>query len=154
MPWCPVCRYEYQAGIKRCPEDDVELVDERPPKPKLGEAIEVYRSSNIAAVDAVALWLAEHGYQAEVIDRPAGGTMGSSPTFAVTLDSESAEAVAPDLDAAIKDIEAEVAVAPADEDDEEEEEEDLVEAAVDDLDENEEEDEDEDEEEEEEDLVE
>jgi hypothetical protein len=106
VPWCPVCRYEYEAGITECPDDKVPLVDELPPEPELVEAVEVYRSSQMAAVDAVASWLKEHGLDPEVIDRPAGGLMGASPAFAVTLDSEAAEAVADDLDLAIEEIEA------------------------------------------------
>jgi hypothetical protein len=27
MPFCPVCKYEYVAGITRCPDCDVDLVD-------------------------------------------------------------------------------------------------------------------------------
>lgn len=30
MPFCPKCRYEYRPDITRCPDCDVELVDELP----------------------------------------------------------------------------------------------------------------------------
>jgi len=31
MPYCPVCRYEYTAGMITCPDCDAELVAELPP---------------------------------------------------------------------------------------------------------------------------
>ena len=38
MPYCPVCKYEYRPGIKRCPDCKVSLVDELvEEKPKLIE---------------------------------------------------------------------------------------------------------------------
>ena len=30
MPFCPNCRYEYEAGILKCPDCSVKLVDELP----------------------------------------------------------------------------------------------------------------------------
>ncbi len=32
MPYCKVCRHEYAEGITRCPDCDVDLVDELPPE--------------------------------------------------------------------------------------------------------------------------
>jgi hypothetical protein len=34
MPFCPVCRDEFQSWVKVCPDDGVALVDELPPLPK------------------------------------------------------------------------------------------------------------------------
>ena len=116
MPWCPVCRYEYEAGITECPDDKVALVAEQPPEPELGEALEVYRSTDMAAVDAVAAWLQERGLSPEIIDRPPGAILGGSPAFAVTLDSESAKAVADDLEFAIQEIEASLTVGATEQD--------------------------------------
>lgn len=32
MPFCPTCRSEYEAGIERCPDCKVELVEKLPPE--------------------------------------------------------------------------------------------------------------------------
>jgi hypothetical protein len=32
MPYCPKCRFEYVEGIERCPDCDVDLVDELAPE--------------------------------------------------------------------------------------------------------------------------
>lgn len=42
MPFCPECRYEYRAGIRRCPDCDAELVAELPKRTPETEP-ELYR---------------------------------------------------------------------------------------------------------------
>ena len=37
MPYCPECKYEYRAGIKTCPDCDVDLVDQLA-EPSYGDA--------------------------------------------------------------------------------------------------------------------
>lgn len=35
MPWCPSCKYEYEEGVRDCPDCRIPLVEELPlPKPK------------------------------------------------------------------------------------------------------------------------
>ncbi len=34
MPFCPKCRYEYEAGVAVCPDCQVELTAELPPEPE------------------------------------------------------------------------------------------------------------------------
>lgn len=34
MPWCPICRLEYQEGYENCSDCDVPLVEELPPAPR------------------------------------------------------------------------------------------------------------------------
>ena len=49
MPFCPSCGYEYVAGIKKCPDCGVDLVDELPPEEKM-VSIYVAEDSNEAAI--------------------------------------------------------------------------------------------------------
>jgi len=42
MPFCPECRYEYNAGITRCSDCDVVLTDQLP-KPDSDEAPDLYK---------------------------------------------------------------------------------------------------------------
>ena len=45
MPFCPKCRAEYVAGVERCPDCQVLLVDELPPKDEVDyvELVELER---------------------------------------------------------------------------------------------------------------
>lgn len=59
--FCPKCGYEYRAGITRCPDCDVELV-ERPPVPpenadveyvEYVELLETYNPADIALIKSI-----------------------------------------------------------------------------------------------------
>ncbi|MCE5313845.1 MAG: DUF2007 domain-containing protein [Armatimonadota bacterium] len=42
MPFCPKCKYEYRTGFSKCPDCDVELVDELPEAAKpLDESLDL-----------------------------------------------------------------------------------------------------------------
>ena len=38
MPFCPLCKSEYGSGTKRCPDCEVDLIEELPDEAELGES--------------------------------------------------------------------------------------------------------------------
>nr|BAL59678.1 hypothetical protein HGMM_OP4C314 [Candidatus Acetothermum autotrophicum] len=76
MPFCPQCRYEYQAGLRRCPDCDIELVDELSPEAQLppsGPLVTVYIAQDMLEANVVKTFLEEAQIEAFI-----GYDMGSA----------------------------------------------------------------------------
>ncbi len=62
MPFCPQCRYEYQAGMSRCPDCDVELVEQLSPEeelPPTGSLATVYIAKDMTEASLIKSFLEE-----------------------------------------------------------------------------------------------
>ena len=61
--FCPSCRAEYKSGIIRCPDCDVDLIDELPPEsgPEWVEFEEVLSTYNLADIAVIKSILDETG---------------------------------------------------------------------------------------------
>jgi hypothetical protein len=47
MPWCPLCKTEYDPGIEQCVDCEVALVESLPPEPE-NEPVIVLRASTVS----------------------------------------------------------------------------------------------------------
>lgn len=82
MPFCPVCRMEYEPGIERCPDCGEPLVDQLPPEPEAQwdatewETVEEVGDRATAAI--IEGFLLQQGFPVRILDR-------SDTEFATTL---------------------------------------------------------------------
>ncbi|NOZ94859.1 MAG: DUF2007 domain-containing protein [Acidobacteria bacterium] len=73
MPFCPVCRMEYQPGVERCPDCDEPLVEQLPPQPEPQwdatdwETVEEVTDRATAAI--IEGFLLEEGFPVRILDR-------------------------------------------------------------------------------------
>ena len=85
--FCPKCRYEYEFGVNRCPDCDVDLVSQLPPEPQpeYDEPVAVFESGDTSVLlvaqsmlenEDIQFWLRGEGPSHLF----AGGGMGLSPT--------------------------------------------------------------------------
>ena len=56
--FCPTCRAEYRSGVTRCPDCDVNLVEELPPEPEpewveFEEVLSTYNLADIALIKSI-----------------------------------------------------------------------------------------------------
>ena len=103
MPYCKVCRHEYAEGITRCPDCDVDLVDELPPEQESSVAqgyVRVYVAENEAEARIVESTLEEAGIktwdQAEfggVSEIPGLGAISREDILVLAADAEKASQV-------------------------------------------------------------
>ena len=83
--FCPVCESEYQAGITRCPDDDVELVDRLSPESGASDTSEarfvpLHTLSSPTEAEMVNDILRQNGIRAVV---QSGASDQFSPLFSV-----------------------------------------------------------------------
>jgi len=67
MPFCPQCRYEYQAGLQRCPDCGVALVAELSPQehlPPSGPLVTVYIAKDMIEASLIKSFLEESQIEA------------------------------------------------------------------------------------------
>ncbi len=67
MPFCPQCRYEYQAGIQQCPDCGVELVEQLLPEGELpppGSLVTVYVAKDMTEAGLIKSFLEEFHIEA------------------------------------------------------------------------------------------
>lgn len=79
MPFCPACKYEYVAGISRCPSCDVELVDRIDvPEEKFTdeEIVSVFESNSLIETEIVIDMLKASGIA--VVEQPGMTLYGGS----------------------------------------------------------------------------
>ncbi len=88
MPFCPSCRNEYQAGIKRCADCDAELVDVLPEEDKPmsdAELVQLAVFPNAAEARLIQELLENNGIEAVLrgdMD-PIGNVTGTGPALLV-----------------------------------------------------------------------
>jgi len=56
--YCPICRYEYQEGVTKCPDDGVDLVAELPPEDteeyiEYTEILETFNPGDVAILKSI-----------------------------------------------------------------------------------------------------
>lgn len=67
MPFCPQCRYEYQAGMYQCPDCGVELVEQLLPEEELSPSsslVTVYVAKDMTEASAIKSFLEEFQIEA------------------------------------------------------------------------------------------
>jgi len=67
MPFCPQCRYEYQVGLRQCPDCGAELVEELAPEEQLppsGPLVTVYIAQDMLEANLVKSFLEESQIEA------------------------------------------------------------------------------------------
>ena len=81
--FCPVCESEYEEGITRCPDDDVELVERLTPENAVHDSSEarfvpLHNIGSPAEAEMVADILGQNGVRVAV---QSGGSDALSPSF-------------------------------------------------------------------------
>ncbi len=61
MPFCPICRFEYQEGVKTCPDCGAELVDRLEPEKILEKLKPAYITSSPATSQMICELLKDQG---------------------------------------------------------------------------------------------
>lgn len=80
MPYCPVCGYEYEEGVKVCSDCDAELVDELSEDNFEGELAEVFSSFSVAEAGMVKELLHNEGIFAAASNEMGSALLGGTPS--------------------------------------------------------------------------
>ncbi len=67
VPFCPQCRYEYQAGIQQCPDCGVELVEQLSPEEEpssSGPLVTIYIAKDMTEASLIKSFLEEFQIEA------------------------------------------------------------------------------------------
>jgi len=78
MPFCPVCGYEYEEGIKVCPDCEAELVDKLSEDHFEGELVEVFETYTAAEAGMVKELLYNEGIPSAISNELGSTLLGST----------------------------------------------------------------------------
>lgn len=99
MPFCPECRAEYRAEIRRCPDCDVDLVDSPPQEPEANDAqglelVELASFPNYPEAEMIQEVLESNGIRTVLRGEadPIGVASGATPTTLLVEQRDSARA--------------------------------------------------------------
>jgi RNA polymerase subunit RPABC4/transcription elongation factor Spt4 len=82
MPYCPECGYEYEDGIKACPDCDVELVDKLSEEHFDGDMVDVFTSFSSAEAGMVKELLFNEGIFSAISNELGSVLLGSTASGA------------------------------------------------------------------------
>jgi RNA polymerase subunit RPABC4/transcription elongation factor Spt4 len=78
MPFCPVCGYEYEEGIKVCPDCEVELVDKLSEEHFDGELVQVFETYTAAEAGLFKVLLYNVGITSAISNELGSTLLGST----------------------------------------------------------------------------